>query len=71
MNRGGFWIQRLVTILGTSVGMAIATVHAQAPLGAVGTIQLPKVSGRIDHLAFDTARQRLFVAALENNTLEV
>ena len=71
MNRGGFWIQRLVTILGTSVGMAIATVHAQAPLRAVGTIQLPKVSGRIDHLAFDTARQRLFVAALENNTLEV
>jgi DNA-binding beta-propeller fold protein YncE len=37
----------------------------------VATILLPKVSGRIDHLAFDGTRQRLFVAALGNNTLEV
>ncbi len=32
---------------------------------------MPGVSGRIDHLAFDPARQRLFVAALGNNTVEV
>jgi DNA-binding beta-propeller fold protein YncE len=40
-------------------------------LKQVATIRLPNVSGRIDHLAFDAARQRLFVAALGNNTLEV
>src|SRR5512135_1773744 len=35
------------------------------------TIPLPNVSGRIDHLAIDRKGQRLFVAALGNNTVEV
>ena len=35
------------------------------------TIPLPKVDGRIDHLAVDLAGKRLFVAALGNNTVEV
>lgn len=35
------------------------------------TIPLPGVSGRIDHLAFDTRTQRVFVAALGNNTVEI
>ena len=35
------------------------------------TILLPGVEGRIDHMAVDVAGQRLFVAALENNTVEV
>jgi DNA-binding beta-propeller fold protein YncE len=35
------------------------------------TIPLPKVGGRIDHMAVDVAGQRLFVAALGNNTVEV
>jgi len=35
------------------------------------TIPLAGVEGRIDHLAVDVAGQRLFVAALGNNTLEV
>jgi DNA-binding beta-propeller fold protein YncE len=43
----------------------------QAPLALVGTIDLPRVEGRLDHLAFDAATQRLFVAALGNNTVEV
>jgi hypothetical protein len=34
-------------------------------------IPLPGVSGRIDHLAYDSAGHRLFVAALGNNTIEV
>ena len=34
-------------------------------------LRLPGVEGRIDHLAVDTERQRLFVAALGNNTVEV
>src|SRR5258708_27408719 len=43
----------------------------QTPLALVGTIDLPNVEGRIDHLAVDTASQRLYVAALGNNTVEV
>jgi DNA-binding beta-propeller fold protein YncE len=34
-------------------------------------IPLPGVSGRIDHLAYDTTGHRLFVAALGNNSVEV
>jgi len=37
----------------------------------VQTVPLPGVQGRIDHLAVDRTAGRLFVAALENNTLEV
>jgi hypothetical protein len=42
-----------------------------APIRLVQTIPLPGVEGRIDHLAVDVAGQRLFVAALGNNTVEV
>src|SRR5436190_2848847 len=41
------------------------------PLKMVQTIPLPGVEGRIDHLSVDLKGQRLFVAALGNNTLEV
>jgi DNA-binding beta-propeller fold protein YncE len=34
-------------------------------------MDLPRVEGRIDHLAVDTGAQRLYVAALGNNTVEV
>src|SRR5262245_25204133 len=40
-------------------------------LRLVQTIPLLGVEGRIDHMAADGKRQRLFVAALGNNTLEV
>ena len=46
-------------------------MSGQAPLALVGTIDLPGVEGRIDHLAVDTSAQRLFLAALGNNTDEV
>jgi DNA-binding beta-propeller fold protein YncE len=48
-----------------------APVHKTSALQRVQTIRLPGVAGRIDHLAVDLTDQRLFVAALENNTLEV
>src|SRR5437773_1896374 len=51
--------------------VAIRLPFAQEPLRLVGSIGLPHVEGRIDHLAFDAAGQRLFVAALGNNTVEV
>src|SRR5215203_3716248 len=40
-------------------------------LEQVQAIALPNVAGRIDHLALDPQADRLFVAALGNNTLEV
>ena len=35
------------------------------------SIELPGVQGRIDHLAYDASAQRLYVAALGNDTVEV
>jgi len=40
-------------------------------LTLVQTIPLPNVEGRIDHLTMDVVGQRLFLAALVNNTVEV
>jgi DNA-binding beta-propeller fold protein YncE len=41
------------------------------PLELVRTIPMPKVEGRIDHLAYDAKGGRVFVAGLGNNTVEV
>ena len=58
------------------VAVAVAAFAAMQPpstqpLTQIGAIELPRVEGRIDHLAFDAPSQRLFVAALGNNTVEV
>ena len=54
------------------VFIAITGAHAAPPaLRLVQTISLPKVEGRIDHMAVDIAGQRLFIAALGNNSIEV
>jgi hypothetical protein len=45
--------------------------HAQAPLTLETKIELGDVKGRIDHLAFDPRRKRLFVAELGNNSAAV
>ncbi len=53
-------------------GLAAAALAARPqPLKLTQTIPLPGVQGRIDHLALDAPGQRLFVAALGNDTLEV
>jgi YVTN family beta-propeller protein len=51
----------------------IGSLHAQSsePLRLVASVAMPNVEGRIDHMSIDTKGQRLFVAALGNNTLEV
>ncbi len=41
------------------------------PLRLVQTILLPNVKGRIDHMDVDVKGKRLFVAGLENGTLEI
>src|SRR3954465_5976487 len=52
-------------------GYSCAQLLAAEPLGIVETIPLPGVEGRIDHMALDATGQRLLVAALGNNTIEV
>jgi hypothetical protein len=44
---------------------------ASEPLKLETTIPMAEVQGRIDHLSIDLKGQRLFVAALGNNSLEV
>ena len=51
--------------------IATQSPSRQDPLVLIRTIDLPSVEGRIDHLAVYAAGQRLFVAALGNNTVEV
>lgn len=68
-------MKKLLLILGLLVPALVTEQRAPAqektPLRAVQTIALPNVEGRIDHLAADIQGQRLFLAALGNNTLEV
>ena len=51
--------------------IALTQAQPSEPLRLVGTVALPQVEGRIDHLSIDVKGQRLFVAALGNNTIEV
>ena len=62
---------RLVWAAATIALVSFQAASSQTPFTLVGTIELPGVEGRIDHLALDTASQRLYVAALGNNTVEV
>jgi DNA-binding beta-propeller fold protein YncE len=68
--------RRRLKSLPAAIAMAalLATVQAQdsaTTLKQETAISLEKVEGRIDHMAVDLAGQRLFVAALGNNTVEV
>lgn len=51
--------------------LALILAGQDAPVELVQTIPLPKVEGRIDHLAVDPKAGRLLVAALGNNSVEV
>jgi DNA-binding beta-propeller fold protein YncE len=63
--------------LAACITLACLAAHANtnetqmAPLILDRTIPLPNVSGRIDHMAVDLKRERLFVAELGNNTVDV
>src|SRR5262249_19824843 len=57
-----------LAVSGDLSAMAAATL---APLTLQAKIPLGDVRGRIDHLAIDHARQRLFVAELGNDSLSV
>ena len=68
-NRQAMFVAMSVLLAATGAHNA----HAQdkLPLRLVQTIPLPNVKGRMDHLGVDIKGQRLFAAALDNNTLEV
>jgi DNA-binding beta-propeller fold protein YncE len=61
----------LILLLALPVPATQGASGASAPLRLVQTIPLPGVEGRFDHFALDAKGERLFVAALGNNTLEV
>lgn len=50
---------------------AVASAQAKPPLVLERTIALPGVGRRIDHMDFDAAGNRLFVAALASDAVEV
>jgi YVTN family beta-propeller protein len=50
---------------------ALAKAQTREPLRLEKSIELAGVQGRIDHMSLDVQGQRLFVAALGNNTVEV
>ncbi len=69
MNQTAFVIL-LLSLAGVpsfSLGQSVAS----EPLKLETTIPMAEVKGRIDHLSIDLRGQRLFVAALGNNSLEV
>ena len=51
------------------LALAPASAQAAEPLRLEAKIPLGTVAGRIDHMAFDLARKRLFVAELGNNSV--
>jgi hypothetical protein len=67
MSRSLSWIILLPLVA------PVLSMHGQdkAPLKLIQKIPLPNVKGRIDHMDVDVRGKRLFVAGLENGTLEV
>ena len=59
------------TLAGVLAFAAAAPLAGRDALRQVQAIPLPGVEGRIDHFGIDTQGQRLFVAALGTNTVEV
>jgi DNA-binding beta-propeller fold protein YncE len=53
------------------IGLVCGSARSEEPLRLVQTILIPQASGRLDHMAIDLERRRLFVAAIESNTVAV
>src|SRR5260370_21447624 len=65
-------MSRLLQIwLVAAVALCFSVNGGDAILELVRTTDLPGIEGDLDHLAIDTAGQRLFVAAEDNGTLRV
>ena len=66
-----FFISTFSFMMFSLQGCEGQSLQGNQKLSLIATIQLPGVTGRIDHLAFDQRTQRVFVAALGNNTIEI
>lgn len=55
------------------IAVCLGTAHAEQPqpLVRVKTIALGQLEGRVDHMCVDAKNERLYVAALTNDSLEV
>src|SRR5262245_60229321 len=69
-----------ITLAALMHGIAAAAPSATPPAGAASEagalsvdarITLPDANGRIDHLAFDPSRQRLYVAELGSDSVAI
>ncbi len=61
----------IAAMLAAFDGLHLARSDSNAPLRLLTTIPLPGVRGRLDHLSLDIQNQRLFLAALGNDSVEV
>src|ERR1700736_3765555 len=64
-------MKRTLILLSSAALLALFPSAQAATLKLAGTTDLPGISGDMDHLAIDTAGQRLLVAAEDNGTLRV
>ncbi len=64
-----FW-PFLIFLMGMAMTRNLEAEEA-GPLRLIQTIPLRNVEGRIDHMAVDLKGERLFIAALGNNTVEI
>ena len=71
MKRVGLIISIIFFLILFLQGCEAQPVKQNQELSLISTIPMPGVNGRIDHLAFDPLTQRVFVAALGNNTVEI
>jgi len=67
----GLWTKADAVTRFDDLRVRVAQWRATSLLTLLQTIELPGVTGRIDHLAFDAVSDRLFLAALGNSTMEV
>ena len=61
----------LMLALSAGAGQSVVYAAEPEPLQLEAKVPLGEVSGRIDHMAVDLQRKRLFVAELQNNTLGI
>ena len=60
----------LVSVLGLCSLLRVTSAFPAAQLHEIQNIELPPLSGPIDHMAVDVAGAKLFVAAGENHSVE-
>ena len=69
-------MKKLLTIVVASFTLFLSPLmrleaQNKAPLRLIKTIPMPNVKGRLDHMDVDVEDKRLFVAGLENGSVEV